>query len=311
MRNDSQRLKKELEELRAKAMEYFRKCMDEIPEDLGNVYLYHSNKNLFWNEVPPDLKDNANSISEEVMSVIHNITSLATKSTLTTDADIKDISTSAKSLYYSLRFVDFTHFDADVAHNDEGVIGFLPQRHEYDHPLKPSDAIKRFNEKIDRILEILSITLNESVYTPSSHIETDSAKYKPDTAFILMWMSPERKDLDDICDAVKEVFGKFGFRARRADDIEHEEKITDRIIQEIKSSELIFADLTGERPNVYYEVGFAYAISKRVLLYRKSGTSIHFDLAGYNCPEYENIRDLKTKLSKRLEEITGKKPASD
>ena len=79
------------------------------------------------------------------------------------------------------------------------------------------------------------------------------------------------------------------------------------IIEKIKSSEFLFADLTGARPSVYYEVGFAHAISKRVILYRRVGEKIHFDLAGYNCPEYTNLSDLEKKVIKRLAHMTGRK----
>lgn len=137
--------------------------------------------------------------------------------------------------------------------------------------------------------------------------EAKKEEVKRNTAFIIMHMNSQNTELEDILNAIKDVCKMFGIIGMRADEIEHSDKITDIILEEIRTSEYLIADLSHERPNVYYEIGYAHANNKKPIMYRKKGTKLHFDLSVHNVPEYKNITDLKKKLILRFEEILGRK----
>lgn len=131
---------------------------------------------------------------------------------------------------------------------------------------------------------------------------------KKKTAFLLMAINPDDPLNQDFYSAIKETCAAFGLRAYRADDIQHQGAITERVLEEIASCEFLIADLTGERPNVYYEIGYAHALDKHPILLRREGTKLHFDISVHNAPSYKNATELRSLLSKRLEAMLGRGP---
>lgn len=177
------------------------------------------------------------------------------------------------------------------------------------HNVATATNVDGARQEVKRVMaEALRLIRTAKTDSAQAGSARKSTGHSTNTAFILMWMDKTRRELEDVHQTVKEVFGEFGITALRADEIQHQDRITDLILNEIAQSEFLFADLTGERPNVYYEVGYAHALGKRPILYRRANSPPHFDLSIHNVPGYENVTQLRALLRQRLEAIIGRLP---
>lgn len=126
---------------------------------------------------------------------------------------------------------------------------------------------------------------------------------EPGYAFIIMAMPKDDYWAQDVHRTIKRVFRDSGLKAERVDDIQFTGQITEKIKSSISLAEFVIADLTYSRPNVYYEVGFADAFDKPLLLVAREGTEIHFDLAGDKVLFYRNMAELEDLLARALSSI--------
>ena len=104
----------------------------------------------------------------------------------------------------------------------------------------------------------------------------------------------------DIQAAIARACKAVEVNAHRADEVEHSGSIPELILQHIKSHRFLISDLTHERPNVYYEVGYAHGMQKEVVLTAYKGTNVHFDIASHNVIFYASATDLEQRVAKRL-----------
>lgn len=117
--------------------------------------------------------------------------------------------------------------------------------------------------------------------------------------FILM---PFDAAFDDIYKlGIKDTCESLDVYCERVDEQIFEEKILDRIYNQINKADIVIADMTGRNPNVFYETGYAHALNKRVILLTQSADDIPFDLKHYHHIVYEGkIVKLKEELVRRI-----------
>lgn len=110
---------------------------------------------------------------------------------------------------------------------------------------------------------------------------------------------------------IKPMVEKHQYKIQRADEISHTNLITTEILNAISRSDFIVADLTHEKPNCYYEIGFAHSLGRPVIILAKEGTNRHFDISGYRWNYWKDYKDLKTKLEKELDELLKRISSKD
>ena len=257
-----------------------------------------------WVIESDEIQNEAEALRTTIKALSVDIAGAARGSPLLAEADTQELRHNTRQMLANVRFREYRHTGVYIHHDEDVVLGVDPPSHEQVPFDDAATARKQFDEAATGILDLIDLLSPTDEIQPSS---SDTSIYRPNTAFIMMAIDDSKPELEDIKNGIKEVFNEFGIHAITADEIEHEDAITDRILDEIETREFLFADLTHERPNVYYEIGHAHARNKRVILFRKKDTALHFDVAHRNCPEYENTTELKKRLRNRLEAITNKR----
>lgn len=96
--------------------------------------------------------------------------------------------------------------------------------------------------------------------------------------FVFVLMPFDEKFNDIYKFGIKGAAEDAGAYAERVDEQIFSEGILERIFNQISKADVIVADMTGRNPNVFYEVGYAHALGKIVLLLTQITDDIPFDL---------------------------------
>lgn len=128
---------------------------------------------------------------------------------------------------------------------------------------------------------------------------------KPDTCFVIM---PFSKELEETYREIGDVFRELGeIIWARADTSVKPEVITEHIWEQINASQFMIADLTGQNPGVYYELGLAHSLRKPVIMITQEA-SVPFDISNiryirYSLKDDTAKSDFRTNLMRAVVEV--------
>ena len=93
---------------------------------------------------------------------------------------------------------------------------------------------------------------------------------------------------------IRPAFEAADYKVVRADDITNQRNILHDIVVAIHEADIVVADLTDANPNVYYELGLAHALKRKVVLLSQAPSEAPFDLKSYRIIEYGTRHDKFT-----------------
>ena len=90
--------------------------------------------------------------------------------------------------------------------------------------------------------------------------------------------------------------------------------IVDDIQRQISEANVIVAEISSKNPNVFYELGYAHALSKPAVLLarRESSAEMPFDIRGYRAIFYDDTiggkKTVERNLEQHLKAVLGNAP---
>jgi nucleoside 2-deoxyribosyltransferase len=182
-------------------------------------------------------------------------------------------------------------------------------------PIPPNWAATRF----ENVRHSIAATTRRNLVIEKGlqQVRVGAANQRADTrvAFIIMSFRPELNDLYE--HAILPAATAARLETYRVDNEEFDGTISDIVLDKIRTCRIVLADLTDERPNCYFELGYAMALGKPYILsarqdhdprrpLRNPGDpKVHFDLDSHKVSFWEeaHLDALRLELEGRIRKV--------
>ena len=150
--------------------------------------------------------------------------------------------------------------------------------------------------------------------------ELETKAINSEQAFVAMWFDESVNEAYE--KGIQPALEESGYKPLRIDKTEHNNKIDDQIIAEIRRSRFVVCDFTCEliecdgvqkafpRGGVYYEAGFAQGLGIPVIwmCHADHIEHVHFDTRQFNHITWTTPEELREKLRNRIGAVIGDGP---
>jgi guanylate kinase len=191
-------------------------------------------------------------------------------------------------------------------HLSEAMIRFRLERSEL--------ALREYYAHPEVYREILINNSDKNVFHAT--VDRVMAKYEnapkvnPHLISVMMSFNPSNKKLDDYYEAMEEAVAQIStsLRCRRVDSAPGSPKIAGEFRSLAAASRCLIVDLTENRQNVYYELGYIHASGKPCLVTAEEGTNISFYPREYKVLFYGSAGELRRNLERELRGVLSDFP---
>ncbi len=160
-----------------------------------------------------------------------------------------------------------------------------------------SENIHRID--FDEVLRSLSTNWSDLAYQAISLAEK---VVTPRSVFVVMSFS-DNPQYRDLYASIQRVCCEFDYDAKRVDESNLSKRIVPEITRQVRQSAFVIADVTEQKANVFYELGFADGVGEEVILVARKGTELPFDINDVPIIFWDSFSDFETELKKRVQQI--------
>lgn len=168
-------------------------------------------------------------------------------------------------------------------------------------PIGDVDDVDALRQRIDMLEDQLLAEPGEKSITLDTSQES--------TVFVIMPFEPEFNDVWK--GGIQRAAKAEDFVPIKVDMINRSTNITDDIVDSIQKCRLAIVDVTGNNPNVMYELGYTMAKAKPYIIISQSVDYLPFDIRNIRTIVYSNtwsgVEELRLKIQEFLKEYAPSK----